>query len=101
MSSYSPFQATLSIETLILKSKLTSDIRSAEIGDGVNGSSNVHVTKRVQSRNPSAMGGKLMNALIVFISDCFNLHSIIIDSLHMDLDFVSGLGAALTNSKSG
>ena len=42
-----------------------------------------------------------MKDLIVFISDCSNLHSIIIDSLQMDLDFVSGLGEALTNSKSG
>jgi hypothetical protein len=80
---------------------LKSKLHRAEFNNGVIGTSNVRLKESVQSRNPFAIGGKLMNALTVFISDCINLHSIIIDSLQMDSDFVTGLGEALTTSKSG
>jgi hypothetical protein len=80
---------------------LKSKLHRAEFSNGIIGTSNVHLKESVQSRNPFAIGGKLMNALIVFISDCINLHSIIIDSLQMDADFVTGLGEALSTSKSG
>lgn len=43
---------------------------------------------------------KLMNAVVVFISKSINLHSVIVDSVQMPTDFISGLGEALSTSRS-
>jgi hypothetical protein len=95
----STMQASSSIETIILKSRNTQDRFDSVGNDSMMGNRNGFYKELDLVKTPN-FSSKLMNAVVVFISKSINLHSVIVDSVQMPTDFISGLGEALSTSRS-
>jgi hypothetical protein len=95
----STIQASSSIETVILKSRNTQDRFDSVGNDSIIGNRNGFYKELDSVKTPN-FSSKLMNAVVVFISKSTNLHSVIVDSVQMPTDFISGLGEALSTSRS-
>lgn len=94
-------KATCWIETLILKSRSSQDKSFSSIDGTVREEPSCFYKDSDQPGGSPAINSKLMNAVVVFISRSLNLHTVIMDSIKMQSNFVSGLGEALSTSKSG
>ena len=93
-------QASSSIETIILKSRNTIDRFDSAGNDSMIGNRNGFYKELDDAMKTPNFSSKLLNAVVVFISKSVNLHSVIVDSVQMPTDFISGLGEALSTSRS-
>ena len=87
---------------MILKSNHTGRKHSNTSHEGLNKKPNTKASDNTENTAKiSVFTTKLLNAIVTFILKSVNLHTVTIDSMKIQPDFLKSFGEALVGSKSG